>query len=265
MNIVFTPCACQIPIEDWNIYFKNKFVLNMNSTSKALHQINDQIGNLDLKCPFPSCGVRIISMYTSKLKNKKLSITDDILSIIIVPSISLDQIGINTSLHFKQIILKNIQNKGKNSDDSCDTYMRLSEIANDYPSLINAFGNTIGYLLYYTPTSWKAGVYIREMEKCKENNLPFISYVLVNDKEETVGTISIHKIDQEDYNLNDEYSSLNLYNIGVMLHSKFQREGIVSEISFSHLMYRIKNLSLDIDGFFIATKPSNVVIELLKN
>ena len=165
-------------------------------------------------------------------------------------------------LHFKQVELNNIINQGKNSNDNRETYERLTELANDFNMLVSAFGSVVGRILYWLPTSWKATVYIKELEKAIEKKLPFLEWILVDQNMHTVGSVGLRSIEKEKYDLDDELNSLKLYNIGVILHSNFQRRGIITQLT-NKLFDQLCDLNLDIDGLFIATRPDNVGVNTI--
>jgi len=167
-------------------------------------------------------------------------------------------------IRFKKVELSNIVNQGKNSNDDIETYRRLAELADDFNMLVSAFGPVFGRILYWLPVSWKASAYIDGLNKSNKENRKHIEWLLIDKDDKTIGELSLSQIEKEKFDLSDELNSLKLYNIGVILHSDFQRKGIVTELSNS-LFSQLHNLDLDldIDGLFIATRPDNIGVNTI--
>jgi len=166
------------------------------------------------------------------------------------------------TIHFKKVELSNIVDQGKNSNDNMESYRRLAELADDFNMLVSAFGPLIGRILYWLPVSWKASAYIEGLDKANKENRKHIEWLLIDKDDKTIGELSLSQIEKERFDLSDELNDLKLYNVGVILHSDFQRKGIVTELSNS-LFGQLHNLDLDIDGLFIATRPDNVGVNVI--
>ena len=167
-----------------------------------------------------------------------------------------------TTIRFKRLELANITNEGQNSDDNEESYHRLAELANDFKMLVSAFGSVLGRVLYWLPVSWKAGAYIKELTKAIYEKRPQVGWILVDENEQTIGLLSLCLIEKEKYNLDTDLNFLKLYNIGLMLHSDFQRKGIATELS-NKLFNQLGDLNFDVDGLFIATLPNNIGVNVI--
>lgn len=166
-------------------------------------------------------------------------------------------------IRFKQITLNNIEKQGKNSNDAGETYRSLACLSNDFRMLTTAYGPFIGRLLYWCPVSWKASSFIGEMKKMNEEKRSHMQWVLIDKDDSTVGLFSLSELSESEkgkYKFSDDIHSLKLYNFGVMIHTDFQRRGIVTGLMKS-LPNQIKNvpqLNGVIDGLFVATRPDNI-------
>jgi len=166
------------------------------------------------------------------------------------------------TIRFTRIEMANIVDKGANSNDDGETYKRLAELANDFGLLVSAFGPVFGRLLYWLPVSWKAKVYINEHKKNTEKDLKYIAWIIADENGQTVGSLSLDQVDKDKYVLNDELQSMNLYNIGLILSSDYQRRGLATELS-KHLLSQLPALQIDMDALFIATLPNNAGVNTL--
>lgn len=179
-----------------------------------------------------------------------------------IEPIHIDNFGI---IKFKQILLDNIIDNGNSSNDNKDTYNRLAEIANDSGILINTFGTIFGRIIYLFPTSWKASIYIDEMQTNK-NHIGMLLIHSTNYGDHTIGVMSTHLVDKLKYHLLKniqskfpEIENVDFYNIGLQIRTQYQNHGIASYL-FDNL-YIFKTLLNKIDNnkkaLFIATKPDN--------
>ena len=165
-------------------------------------------------------------------------------------------------ISFAPILLKNVECNGDENDGG-ETYRRLTELANDKKMLVSSVGPYLGNILYYAFPTWlKAKVYTDGMKKAIAEGMPMGDWMMTNNDGETVGTLGLTKIDNEKYTLDGKWDGKNLYNVGVLLHSKFQRRGLMTQISRA-LMKRIASADIDIDGFFIYTRTDNVGVNKL--
>jgi RimJ/RimL family protein N-acetyltransferase len=168
------------------------------------------------------------------------------------------------TLKFTQIKLENIENKGNDSSDNGETYRRMAELSNDFNMLMTSFGPVFGRLLYWLPTWWKAKFYITELKKHNEKNLKHIGWVIADDNGQTCGLLSLTEVNKEMYKLDANLQLMKLYNIGLMLHSDYQRRGVATELS-QKLLNHVNQLNFDIDALFIATRPDNVGVNTIAN
>lgn len=98
---------------------------------------------------------------------------------------------------------------------------------------------------------------IKGLEKLRNENRPIIQWILSDENNHTIGTCSLSKIKNEEFELDGEIKNFKLYNIGVFLHSDYQRRGVVAAIT-TQLFDRICRLKLDMDALWIMTRPDNV-------
>jgi RimJ/RimL family protein N-acetyltransferase len=234
-------------------------------TQNVFTQINKQLG---IKHICPLCRTRVKKIVP---ENKRFPLSDSIFSRVKVSplNVKLHEAGktaakVENVIHFRKVELANITNKGRDSIDDGETYQRLAELADDFNGLVSAFGGFLGRILFWTPVSWKAGVFIREMKKATEKRLNHCTWVLSDKDEKTIGSFSLSEIEKEKFDLSGELESLKLYNVGVLLHSSFQRKGVVTELT-NHLYDQICRLNFDIDGLWIATRPDNVGVNHIAN
>lgn len=172
------------------------------------------------------------------------------------------QITVNDSvIRFIPVLLNNIEKHGKNSNDNCETYRRLSDLSNDFTMLTTAYGPIFGRIIYWCPVYLKASSYIKNMKKKIEKNMTQMEWILVDQNDLTVGLFGLSQLDleqKEKYALNNDLRPLKLYNVGIMLHTDYQRKGICSEL-LKCLPNQITNMNnLDIEGLFVVTRTDNI-------
>lgn len=279
MDFTLYPCGDTIDIDEsnielikkWDDVFDTNFFIYLNQGSSAFSQINELLGIYKTKCPY--CNERIIFIGNCRMRSKKFVIGNSILDILYCKDISIDMNtpSENINISFKRIHKSNILNEGTTSNDSSDTFRRMSEIANDCDTLISVFGSILGRLVYRVPIGWKASVYIREIDNHARKKLPFASWLMMNsENDDTIGIISLSKVDADKFQLEGEkygtlsLDTLNLYTVGILLHSKYQRRGITSEL-YKQLFEYLQILNFDIDGLWIATRPNNIAVNHLAN
>lgn len=168
-------------------------------------------------------------------------------------------------ISFAPILSKNVECNG-DEDDGGETYRRLTELANDKKMLVSSVGPYLGNILYYAFPTWlKAKVYADGMRKAIAEGMPMGDWMMTNNNGETVGTLGLTKINNAKFGLGDEgseWKGKNLYNVSVLLHSNFQRRGLMTQLS-RELMKRIASANIDIDGLFIYTRTDNVGVNKL--
>lgn len=161
------------------------------------------------------------------------------------------------ALCFRQISLNNIENGGNNSFDDGDTYRRMALVANDFFNLTHMFGPYLGRILYWLPTSIKAGIYIDHMKKT-----PGWWWLILSPANETVGILSLSKIDPDKFALDDSLRTKNFYGIGLALRTPYQGKGVLTHI-INTIFDQIPKLHLPIDGYWISTLPENLIVNNL--
>ena len=161
--------------------------------------------------------------------------------------------GTEHNISFKQVKLSNIIDQGKKSDDMKDTYRRLADLSNDFKMLMTAFGPFFGRILFCLPVSWKANMYIKQLSKDIERNLHYAEWIMIDQNDRTLGILNLKNIDRNKLEMYDD-DDLKLYNIGLMLHTDFQRKGFATELS-NQLFNQLPHL--DIDGLIIVTRQDN--------
>lgn len=238
----------------------NSFTVSINeSAQNAFAQLNEQLR--DAKCPL--CKRNIERIVPGSAGSQKFPLNDSIFSRISISPLNMElraventAAKVNSVIHFNRIELSNIVNQGLNSNDNGRTYRRLAELANDFNCLVSAFGSVLGRIVYWLPTFWKASAYIKVAEEARQKGRLSASWILSDGNGETVGLLGLSEIEKEKFELDEELNRLKLYNVGVLLHSNFQRRGVVTEIT-NHLFEKFRRLNLDIDGLWITTRPDN--------
>lgn len=236
--------------------------ITINDVSReAFRQLNEQLSAQPLTCPL--CQRQITQIDPSQLPNQKYPTTYGTLAHMRITSLSFDlhaevdsAARISTIVNFTEILLPNIINQGQSSQDGGRTYRHLADLSNDFNALISSQGSIMGRIIYMLPVSMKAAVFIRGMEKNRDEKNPAISWLMTDNRGQTIGIVGLSKIKNEEFQLQGEWQSKKLYNVGVFLHSKFQRRGIVSALA-GLLFNQIGRLQLDIDALWVMTRPDN--------
>lgn len=236
---------------------------------QALRQLNQQLQTQSLACPL--CKRKVEYIDTKHLPNQKYPLSCTTIRHLKINTMSIDLHIDPTSatktrhvVNFTRIDLQNIVNEGRDSIDGGRTFRHLANLSNDYNALLSSQGSIMGRILYWMPTSWKAGAYIRVMEKDREEQKPSISWLLTDAHGQTIGIFGLSKIKNEDFALKGEHEHLKLYNVGVFLHSNFQRRGVVTALT-NQLFEQIAQLQLDIDALWVMTLPTNTGVNYIAN
>lgn len=167
-------------------------------------------------------------------------------------------------MRFGRVDLENIEDGGSHSVDQGRTYRALADLANDHQALIHSYGWLLGRILYYLPTRWKAKIYTDAIKKAQQKDRLCLNWVLALDGGwgqwgPTVGMINLEEIDNAKFQLTGDLANKRLLNFGAMLHSNFQRRGIITQLN-DRLFKQLAAANTDIDGLWIATRPNNKVV-----
>lgn len=270
--VTFFPCKDSIDHDQCINAIKEKaFIITFDErTQDVFQQINDQIGDIPVTCPL--CERTVTRIGPSQEGITHFPLSTHIFSMVQISPFRVNLHEKNNTaakieevIHFKRLELVNIENQGRNCVDGGETYQRLAEMANDFQMLTSAFGPMFGRILYWVvPTSWKANAYENVLKEADRKNRAWGQWILVSENKQTIGIVCLDQIDKKKFELDydDELGSLKLYNMGVLLHSNFQRRGIVTELS-NHIFTQLRHLNLDIDAFFINTRPDNVGVNAI--
>lgn len=269
--ITLAPCSHRLfADESIKIFEAGAHTIVINETAQdAFAQINEQLKIAPAKCPL--CTLNVERIDPSPEGKRRFPLSESIFSRIQISPLNVDLNAMeNTAakihhvIHFTRVEIANIINQGQSSSDGGSTYRRLVELANDFNGLVSTCGSVVGRILYWLPTSWKASVFIRAMEEAREKGLASSSWVLSGRDGQTIGLFSLNEIQNEKFELEGELKTFKLFNVGVLLHSNFQRRGIVTELT-NHLFDQFCRLNLDIDGLWIATRPDNAGVNHIAN
>lgn len=232
-------------------------------------QLNAQLTDVAVSCPL--CERRIEAIEPVKDGTGLFPVSTALMAKVRVTPITVelkaaaDRVEkVRTVINFRRVTLRNIQHGGRDAIDGGVTYGRLAELADDFNGLTSAFGWFVGRLLYWLPVSWKAKVYIDAINKAQEKGLADCNWVLSDQHGRTIGMMGLTEIDKGRFDLDEPEASQRLFNVGVLLHSDFQRRGVVTEVT-NHLYDRLVRLRGDIDGLWIATRPDNAGVNHIAN
>lgn len=270
-SVILSPCNHNVIEEQCVKAFETQpFTIEVGGVANdAFSQINEQLKDVEIKCPL--CERHVERINPSPISNKRFPLSYSLFSRINISPLDVElhekdnpAAKIKNVIHFTRVEIANIMNQGRHSNDEGMTYGRMAELSKDFNMFVSSLGSIIGRILYWLPTSWKASVFIKDLEKAREKGLLGSSWILSDMNKQTIGLFSFREIEKEKFDLDGELKTLKLYNITVLLHSNFQQRGVVTELT-KKLFDQLGGMNLDIDGLWIITRPDNVGVNHIAN
>lgn len=262
-TITFQPCGDRVESNQIALMLdRHPYTIKINTTAQhALSQLEEQLLHKPLTCPL--CNRHVVQIIHDSIQHAKYPLTASTIRYLKISPMHVElhdkgnpEAKAPHTIHFRQIELANIVQQGLTSSDEGRTYRALATLSVDFNGLISEFGAVLGRILYWLPVSWKAAMFIKGMEKIRNENRPSIQWTLSDEHNQTIGLCSLTKVHNEDFELDSEIKNLKLYNIGVFLHSDYQRRGVVAAIA-NQLFARLCTLKVDMDALWIMTRPDN--------
>lgn len=259
---VVTTCGHGLSAADCaSLLSKNPLSIRVdNSVRDAFVQLNEQLNVFRVACPV--CTTRLTGIAPRPGSSGAFPLTDETFARLSIPPLAVDlkankrQAAETTSILFQRIELQNIVDGGKSAQDDGRSYRALAELANDCSGLVSMLGPVVGRLLYWLPTEWKAKVFIGDMQRAQEKGLAGCTWLMRDVSGATIGMINLDELEAHKFAMGERLDLLNLYNVGVLLHSNYQRRGVVTAVT-SHLYEALGALRLNMDGLWIRTRPDN--------